>query len=153
MARHFKILVICVVVASCGPAMMMPGQSGSRRVPMQQAARPDSPNLKRLKNGHYRVRQPWTVVLHGKTWVVQKGYTSNGMTAPMKIKAALGDGVERPETWAAVFHDWLFTQKGVSRAQADSTFRELLLAYGISPNKADLMYSTVKAYSLTKGLH
>lgn len=153
MARHFKLLVICTAVAGCGPAMMMPGHTAPRRVPMQQAARPEIPNLKRLKNGHYRVRQPWTVVLNGKTWIVEKGYTSNGMTAPLKIKTALGDGVDKPETWSAVFHDWLFTQKGISRAEADSNFHAILLAYGVSPTKAELMYSTVKAYSLTKGLH
>lgn len=112
---------------------------------------PDAPNLKRLANGHYRLRQPWTVNLNGRQWHVEKGYSSNGITAPAAIKSTLGDGVKHAETWAAVFHDWLYTQPGMTRALADQTFHDLLIAYGVSPQKAELMYTTVRAYSLTKG--
>ncbi|MES2474377.1 MAG: DUF1353 domain-containing protein [Verrucomicrobiota bacterium] len=152
MVRLSKILTLCVLISGCGPSLMMPSQGSARRMAVNQQAKPEIPHLKKLKNGHYRVRERWSVALNGKTWVVQKGYSSNGVTAPIRVKTALGDGVDKPETWAAVFHDWLFTQPGVSRAQADSTFHELLLAYGVSPVKAQMMYNTVKAYSLTKGL-
>lgn len=111
---------------------------------------PSAPELKRLKNGHYYVRQPWTVELNGRRWVVPKGYSSNGLTAPAALKKSLGDGVEFRETWAAVFHDWLFTQPGVSRSQADHAFYELLLAYGVPAEKARMMFTTVSAFSLSK---
>jgi len=62
----------------------------------------------------------------------------------------LGDGVEYRETWAAVFHDWLFTQPDISRTQADRMFYDLLITYGIPAQKAKLMYITVAAYSLKK---
>ncbi len=149
MIRIFTLILVSSVLGSCGPMPMMTGPSTPQRVPIKQA-RPAAPELKRLKNGHYRVRRPWTVVLNGRTWVVQKGYTSNGMTAPARVKAALGDGVDKPETWSAVFHDWLFTQPGVSRAEADRTFYEIMIAYGVPSSKAQLMYNTVKTYSLTK---
>lgn len=152
MARISLILCLCALLAGCGPALSVPGYGTSQRVPMKQAGRPAAPELKKLGNGNYRVRKPWTVVLKGRTWQVQKGYSSNGITAPQRIKASLGDGVDKPETWAAVFHDWLFTQPGVSRTEADRTFYELLLAYGVDRSKAELMYTTVKTYSLTKGL-
>ncbi|GAA5124125.1 DUF1353 domain-containing protein [Luteolibacter yonseiensis] len=116
------------------------------------AGTPDAPELKRLKNGHYRVRKPWTVRVGGRDWHVPAGYTSNGITAPVKMKSMLGDGVEHSTTWAAVFHDWLFTQPGISRTQADQLFHELLLAYGVPPHKARLMHATVSAYSLSKSL-
>lgn len=151
MVRIFQLLAFCAVLGGCGPALTIPAGSASQRVPMKRAAQPAIPELKKLKNGHYRVRKPWTVVIDGKTWVVPKGYTSNGMTAPARVKAVLGDGVDKPETWSAVFHDWLFTQPGVTRAEADRTFHKILLAYGVSPTKAQLMYNTVKAYSLSKG--
>jgi hypothetical protein len=112
--------------------------------------RPAAPQIKRLDNGHYRVTKPWTVVLNGRKWQVQKGYTSNGITGPSAVRKSIGDGVQFKETWAAVFHDWLFTQPGVTRAQADRTFYDLLLAYGVPESKARLMYTTVSAYSLTK---
>ena len=55
-----------------------------------------------------------------------------------------------PETWAAMFHDWLFTQPGMSRQKADQLFYDLLLAYGVTQTKARLMYTTVSAYSSRK---
>ena len=111
-----------------------------------------APELKRLANGRYRLRKPWDLELNGRHWHIPKGYSTNGITAPAKIKKSLGDGVDRPETWAAVFHDWLFTQPGISRRQADSLFYDLLLAYGIPAEKARLMYTTVSIYSLSKNL-
>lgn len=108
------------------------------------------PDLKRLPNGHYRVRKPWSVEIGGQKWVVPAGYSSNGLTAPAWVKSSLGDGVTHPETWAAVFHDWLFTQPGITRSQADKMFYDLMVAYGISPQKAGMMYDSVAAYSFLK---
>ena len=113
---------------------------------------PEEPALKRLSNGHYRLRKTWTVELDGRRWVIPKGYSTNGITAPSYLKKSLGDGVEFRETWAAVFHDWLFTQAGVSRSDADQTFHHLLLAYGVSPQKAQMLYMVVSAYSFSKSV-
>ena len=113
-------------------------------------SQPEAPKLRRLENGHYRVTHPWTVELGANQWEIQRGYTSNGITAPRTIKRSLGDGVDYPETWAAVFHDWLFTQAGVSRDEADRHFYDLLIAFGVPQQKARLMHSTVSAYSLAK---
>lgn len=114
--------------------------------------RPDAPRLKSVKKGRYRVNKPWIVRLNGRTWLVPAGYTTNGITGPSWVRKSLGDGVDHPETWAAVFHDWLFTQKGVSRSQADQAFYDLLIAYGVSPMKASLMHSSVSAYSAGKAI-
>ena len=114
--------------------------------------KPASPELKRLGNGRYRLRKPWNVQLNGREWRLPKGYSTNGITAPAKIKNMLGDSVDRPETWAAVFHDWLFTQPGITRPQADKLFHELLLAYGVPAEKARLMYTSVSIYSFSKNL-
>ncbi len=134
---------------------MGPPSGGGQSAPVSRrggvaAPVPDAPQLKRLPNGHYRVRKPWTVTLNGRQWHVQQGYTSNGMTVPSFLKNSLGDGVQYKETWAAVFHDWLFTQPGLSRSQADRMFYDLLIAYGIPSGKAKMMYTTVSTYSLTK---
>ncbi|MEO7100495.1 MAG: DUF1353 domain-containing protein [Luteolibacter sp.] len=147
------IAVVGVLALGCAPM----GPRSYSLHPVRAAvglshAAPNAPDLKRLPNGHYRVRQPWTVTLDGRQWHVQKGYQSNGITGPNFIKRTMGDGIDHPETWAAVFHDWLFTQPGMTRELADRTFHELLIAYGVSPQKAELMYSSVRAYSLTKGV-
>jgi len=106
--------------------------------------------LKRLPNGHYRVMRNWPVNLNGRRWIIPKGYTSNGITAPDYIKANLGDSVKSRDTWSAVFHDWLFTQPGVSRAEADRLYYEIMIAYGVPQSKAKLMFNTVSTYSLFK---
>jgi len=146
--RHCLIAVI--LMTGCAPAPSMGYRTGpvKRQVARQQG--PEAPQLKRLANGHYKVRKPWTVVLGNRSWQVPAGYSSNGITAPAGVKASLGDGVDHPETWAAVFHDWLFTQQGITRTQADQTFHDLLIAYGVPAGKASLMYTFVAAYSVSK---
>ncbi len=149
--RGLAALLAIILVSSCVPygvAGGSPNTGGINRAP----GTPEVPKLKRLANGHYRVKKEWSVDLDGQRWVVQKGYTSNGITAPAAIKSRLGDGVNHPETWAAVFHDWLFTQPGMSRSRADRLFHQVLLAYGVSAEKARLMHATVSAYSLSKEL-
>lgn len=153
--RH--VLIACILASACVP---ITPSSELRRSPVanfpesapRPSARPAAPDLKKLPNGRYRVRKPWTVELNGRRWHVPKGYSSNGITAPSRVKDSLGDGVGYKETWAAVFHDWLFTQPGVSRSQADKLFYDLLIAYGVNSSKASLMYTTVSAYSLTKSV-
>jgi hypothetical protein len=133
------------------PSAGQPPSTVTRKVGIAAPA-PEVPQLKRLANGHYRVRKPWTVNLSGRQWLVPAGYTSNGITAPDFLKNSLGDGVEFKETWSAVFHDWLFTQPGVTRTQADKLFYDLMIAYGVPAEKAKLMYTTVSTYSLTKSI-
>lgn len=82
--------------------------------------------------------------------MIGKGYTSNGITASSYVKSKLGDGIQSKDTWAAVFHDWLFTQPEISRAQADRLYFDFMIAYGVPPAKARLMYNTVSLYSMTK---
>lgn len=142
---------LVVWVAAC-QAVEPTGHSGGRpgSSVAKPQARPEAPVLVKLPNGHYRVRREWHLSFNGHSYIIPAGYSSNGITAPARVKAALGDGVEHRETWAAVFHDWLFTRKGNSRAEADRRFYELLIAYGVDPGKAKLMYSTVTTYSLSK---
>lgn len=140
-------LAACQAVEPTVHSSGRPGSSSPER-----ETRPEAPVLVRLPNGHYRVRRDWHLSFNGHRYVVPAGYSSNGITAPARLKATLGDGVEYRETWAAVFHDWLFTRPGNVRSEADRRFYELLLAYGVEPGKAKLMYSTVSAYSLSKNL-
>jgi len=140
------LVMSCQAVEPSGTSAAKPHQMLARR----DAKRPVPPVLVKLPNGHYRVKRPWHLEFGGHAYSIPAGYSSNGITAPARIKAALGDGVEHPETWSAVFHDWLFTQKGNNRAVADRQFHELLIAYGVAPEKARLMYTTVSAYSFSK---
>ncbi|MFC5050583.1 DUF1353 domain-containing protein [Rubritalea spongiae] len=151
------LLLLCILpLCSCSmPAPYTPTQSAgpdrkiSRKAPTP-VNKPAKPKLTKLENGHYRVTQAWTVKLSNKTFRVQKGYTSNGITAPSYIKKSLGDNINAPTTWAAVFHDWCFTQKNISRSQADDYFVELMHAYRIPQQKIDLMGTAARGYTLYK---
>lgn len=148
--------ILTVILAGCSPmAGFSPGHdrmsAGAVKTPVSRN-RPAAPDLVRLRNGRYRVRSPWKVELNGHQWHIKRGYTSNGITAPSHLKKNLGDGVDHPETWAAMFHDWLFTQPGITRSEADKLFYDLLIAYRVPQAKARLMYSTVAAYSVSKAI-
>jgi Protein of unknown function (DUF1353) len=146
----YACLISVTFVTGCTPTSDVLYRTGPVKQHVGQQRRPQAPVLKRLKNGHYKVLKPWTVTAGGHCWQIPVGYSSNGITAPARIKVSLGDGINHPETWAAVFHDWSFTQKGVSRKQSDRMFRELLIDYGVSKSKADLMYTFVSAFSVSK---
>ena len=150
---HHRILIVTALACMAAGCVARPAPiQGRSPVSAAPRTRPEAPALVRKKNGHYRVTKPWTVRLNGTEWHVQKGYTSNGITAPADVKRVLGDGVNEPETWAAVFHDWLFTQPGMTRGRADKIFLQILDAYGVPLFKARLMYSGVSAYSTGKTL-
>jgi hypothetical protein len=149
-------MLLCILAAAgCAPGSP-PDRASHPHSVRQQVLYPASrkeparPELIRLRNGHYRVKRPWTVELDGRRWTIPRGYSSNGMTCPSWMKSSLGDGVDHPETWSAVFHDWLFTQPGISRSRADGLFYDLLIAYGVPAQKARLMHASVSAYSLSK---
>ncbi len=146
--RRAILTAVTVLLPCCVMAPPPPGPAARR--PAGWHERPAPPDLVKTKKGRYKVRSPWILVLHGRVWRVPAGYTTNGITAPARIRKMLGDGVDHPETWAAVFHDWLFTRPGVSRAEADRLFYDLLIAYRVPESKARLMHGTVAAYSASK---
>lgn len=144
-------LPLVLLVSSCLP-YSVPFSREHHAVLARGAAKPAAPKLKKLKNGHYKVLEPWTLRIGGETWEVEAGYRSNGITAPARVKRLLGDAADRPETWAAVFHDWLFTQPDMTRDRADALFYQLLRAYGVPSKKAKLMHAAVTAYSKSRQL-
>jgi hypothetical protein len=154
--KFICLLVIFVQInlVGCSSSPYLPTSKQFERADLHRTeasnSTPNRPKLRKLGNGHYRVTKNWIVKLDGRRWKIQKGYTSNGITAPDLIKRSLGDSIDSPETWAAVFHDWMFTQPGVSRAEADKAFYSIMIAYGVDRNKAQLMYSGVVKYSRSK---
>ncbi|MEO5715025.1 MAG: DUF1353 domain-containing protein [Luteolibacter sp.] len=146
------VLITCLFLCGCIPSgtVSHPSSHIRQEVSSPDPKRPEAPVLKRLSNGHYRLRKPWTVDLNGRRWLIPAGYKTNGITASASMKKSLGDGVDHPETWAAIFHDWLFTQPGISRSQADGMFYDLMIAYGVPTPRAKIMYAAVRLYSLSK---
>lgn len=143
------LIVASLVYSSCSPAGLPP--LGSAPDLASRKVSTTKPSLKRLTNGHYTVLEDWPVNVSGRKFIVQKDYTSNGITAPESIRKMLGDNIEAPETWTAVFHDWCYTQKDLTRTQCDDFYIQLMKDFNINARKIQLMGATVKGYSIYKG--
>jgi len=138
--------LIALPFSSC----VAPGTAPAVQTVTAVSSNAPRPSLQRLDNGHYQVMADWALVISGRRFLVPAGYSSNGITAPKSVKSLLGDGVGYPETWAAVFHDWCFTQSYLTRTQADDYFIQLMKDYGISPTKINLMATSVRSYTAYK---
>ena len=86
MRTYIIIALLVVSTAACVPQSPGFGSGNLRTTAVSGPNRgqPAAPELKRLPNGHYRVKKPWNVKLNGRLWQVQRGYTSNGITGPEK---------------------------------------------------------------------
>ena len=148
--KYVMALLCCSIFLGCTP---MPSNAGTA-VPAKAgvSASAARPNLERLPNGHYRMLNDWQVRVNNRQFTVQQGYTSNGITGPQSAKTFMGDHVNAPETWCAMFHDWCFTQNYLTRQQADDYFVALLYSYDVPAYKIKIMETTVKSYSTYKGV-
>ena len=108
------------------------------------------PSLQRLPNGHYKLLSDWVVVVGDEIFLLEKKYTTNGITAPNWVKELLGDKVTDKETWCAVFHDWLFKHTDRSDKECDDLFIKLMVQFNVPTWKRIAMGVSVKIYSFLK---
>jgi len=141
-----SLLFVSLITSSCATSHSTKPHQQSK----SQSLYPTKPKLVKLENGYYRLLADWRVQVGGRTFILQKGYSCNGITAPKRIKSMLGDGVDAPETWSAVFHDWCFTQPNLTRHEADTYFVKLMKAYRINSTKISLIETAVRGYTLFK---
>jgi hypothetical protein len=82
--------------------------------------------------------------LLARTVTVSRGFVTDFESIPRVIAGLTGP----PCPWAGVVHDWLYQthEQGVTKAQADSVFREALVTWGIDPVYADQRYAAVDFY-------
>ncbi len=85
------------------------------------------------------------VVLSGDERIeIPAGYTTDGASVPGWAQVLTGwKPWEDPQRWGGIVHDWLYTQKGVSKAHADNVFRAVLASEKAGWWKRKLMYTAV----------
>jgi len=82
----------------------------------------------------------------GERIEVPVGFTTDGASVPGWAQALTGwEPWADPQRWAGVVHDWLYSQRGVSKSHADDVFRAVLASEGASSWKRKLMYAAVVA--------
>lgn len=63
----------------------------------------------------------------GEQHIVPKGFTTDGASIPDIGQVLTGWGPwDCPQRWAAICHDWLYTQPNTPKMFADCVFREVL---------------------------
>jgi hypothetical protein len=80
----------------------------------------------------------------GERLEIPAGYTTDGASVPGWAQPLTGwEPWEDPQRWAGIVHDWLYTQKGVSKARADRVFEAVLASEGAGWLKRKAMYAAV----------
>ena len=78
----------------------------------------------------------------GERIEVPVGFTTDGASVPGWAQTLTGwEPWADPQRWAGVVHDWLYSQPGVSKSNADDVFRAVLASEGASSWKRKLMYA------------
>lgn len=77
--------------------------------------------------------ETWHVEVRGWTFDVPEGTKTDGASIPRALWGVCGHPLEAPRVYAAIVHDWLYGgggPVGMTRAEADAVYRDLLVAYG-----------------------
>lgn len=75
---------------------------------------------------------------------VARGYTTDGASVPEWAQWLTGwQRWEEPQRWGGIVHDWMYTQRGTTKAHADNVFRAVLESEGTSRYKREIMWAAV----------
>ena len=80
---------------------------------------------------------------YGIDTTIPEGFRSDGMSVPRFFWRWIGPPVDGRTMAASVAHDWLYTSKPVSRAEADAWYRRQLVDNG---------YPAIKAWAAWAGI-
>jgi hypothetical protein len=87
---------------------------------------------------------PLIVEVNARRHEVPAGFTTDGASIPKWGQVLTGwDPWEPPQRWAAIVHDWLYCDHGVSKEYADEAFRAVLRSEGSNWWQREVMYLAV----------
>lgn len=93
----------------------------------------------------------WRVVCGDKVYTIPAGFATDGASIPRFLWRVCGTPLEAPRLYAAIVHDYLYSGAvpGVTRAEADAIYRDMLIALGVSRFKAAVEYYALRAFGWT----
>lgn len=75
---------------------------------------------------------------------IPTGFTTDGASVPDWAQwITMWKPWEDPQRWAGIVHDWLYTQRGVTKKYADQVFRSVLDSEGTGRFRRTAMYAAV----------
>lgn len=81
----------------------------------------------------------------GAVWLVPAGFATDMASIPRAMWSVIGHPADKYAP-AAVLHDWLYTSRVVSRAQADALFSEAMAALGVGRVRRTVMWAAVRVF-------
>lgn len=98
-----------------------------------------------IKDEHFRLVLPFTVVIDGVPYIIPSGFESDGASTPSKVELPAW-GARYGE--AAIVHDYLYRThpEGISRKKADEIFYAIMKYRKCNAIKARVMYLAVRLF-------
>lgn len=118
---------------AAGPAQACPGFEG-----------PDGVELRMLSGGVGLLTAPLTYCSKsGERYTVPRGYRTNGASIPRALWSVVGSPWTGDYVKAAILHDYMCERQIKTSDYAHKTFREAMVASGVSAVRAAVMYGAV----------
>lgn len=105
-------------------------------------------HFKKNNNNDYVIvlDSPLLFVVKDCVYIVETGYTSNGMSVPRCLWSFISPQFSPVTLHASVCHDWLYDNHVMTREEADAWYREALIECGYPSWKAWLVYRVVQQF-------
>lgn len=90
------------------------------------------------KGGLWELEHDWTLFYKEEVYHIPAGFKTDGASIPRFLWRLCGTPLDVPRIYAAIVHDWLYSggKPGVTRAEADAIYRDILIALGVSRTRA-----------------
>ncbi len=83
-------------------------------------------------------------VSDGRRIEIPNGFTTDGASVPGWAQKLTGwKPWDDPQRWGGIIHDWLYCERGTSKAHGDTVFRAVLVSEGAGWFKRKVMYAAV----------
>lgn len=102
----------------------------------------------RTADGVWTLGRPWRVDWGEVSFVLPKGFGTDGASIPRALWRVCGTPLDVPRLYAALVHDWLYSGDGPrgTRAEADAAYRDIQIALGVSRVKAYAEWAALRIF-------
>lgn len=100
------------------------------------------------RDGYWRLERDWTISVGSRTFVVKRGFVTDGASIPRILTPICGDRFSRPRLYAAIVHDWIYSGRvpGLTRKDADYIYRDILLYLGFGRIRTWAEWSVIRIF-------
>lgn len=98
--------------------------------------------------GAWVLADDWNVIYKGDTYIIPSGFATDGASIPRFLWRVSGTPLSTPRLFAAIIHDYLYGggDPEATRLDADTLYRDIQIALGISKWKAYTEYYALRLF-------